>query len=91
MITLERQQLIKVMITQLDVYQIILISKNIINQLQIDLSKQHKFDTDTKAINQINFTGNITRAEGATMFFINDEVKETVLDFSKGIVKALQF
>ena len=91
MITLERQQLIKVMITQLDVYQIILISKNIINQLQIDLSKQHKFDTDTKAIHQINFTGNITRAEGATMFFINEEVKKTVLDFSKGIVKALQF
>ena len=59
--------------------------------MAVDLSKQHKFDTNTKAVHQINFTGNITRAEGATMFFINEEVKKTVLDFSKGIVKALQF
>ena len=38
---------------------------------------------------QINFTGNLYRAEGGTMFFIIEEVKETVLDFSKGTVKVL--
>ena len=38
---------------------------------------------------QINFTGYLTRAEGATMFFIIEEAKETVLDFSKGAVKIL--
>ena len=31
-------------------------------------------------------TGNLTRAEGATMFFIVEEVKETVLALSKGTV-----
>ena len=40
---------------------------------------------------QINFTRNVSRAEGATMFFIIEEPKETVLDFSKGTVKALWF
>ena len=29
--------------------------------------------------------------EGSTMFFIIEEAKETVLDFSKGTVKVLQF
>ena len=31
-------------------------------------------------------TGNLSRAEGAAIFFINKEAKETVLDFSKGSV-----
>ena len=44
-----------------------------------------------KAIQQINFTENLNRAEGATMFFIIEEAKETVLDFSKGTVKVLWF
>ena len=38
---------------------------------------------------QINFTGNLTREDGKTMFFIIEEAKETVLDFSKGAVKVL--
>ena len=29
----------------------------------------------------------MTRSEGATMFFIIEEAKENVLDFSKGTVK----
>ena len=57
--------------------------------IAIDLSKQQKLDADPKAIQQINFTRNVSRAEGATMFFIIEEPKETVLDFSKGTVKAL--
>ena len=38
--------------------------------MAIDLSKQQKLDADPKALQQINFTGNLNRAEGATMFFI---------------------
>ena len=38
---------------------------------------------------QINFTENLDRAEGAAMFFIIVEAEETVLDFSKGTVKVL--
>ena len=55
----------------------------------IDLSKQQALDTDTRAIQQINFTTNLDRAENTTMFFIIEEAKETVLDFSQGTVKVL--
>ena len=57
--------------------------------LAIDLSKQQKLDADPKTIQQINFTGNLDRAESSTMFFIIEEAKETVLDFSKGAAKVL--
>ena len=40
---------------------------------------------------QMIFTGNLTRAEGARMYFIIEEAKETVLNFSKGTVKVLWF
>ena len=56
-----------------------------------DLSKQEKVDADSRSIQQINFTGNLSRAEGAKMYFVIEEVKETVLDFSEGIVKVLLF
>ena len=39
-----------------------------------------------KKIQLINFTGNLNRAESATMSFIIEETKETVLDFSQGTV-----
>ena len=57
--------------------------------IAIDLSKQQKLEADPKAIQQINFTGSLTREEVATMYFIIEEAKETVLDFSKGTVKVL--
>ena len=47
----------------------------------IDLSKQQKLDVDSKARQQVNFTENIDRGEGAPMFFIIEEVKETVFEF----------
>ena len=59
--------------------------------IAMDLSKQQKLDADPKAIQQIKFTGNPSRAESATMFFSIEEVKETALVFSKGIVKVLLF
>ena len=55
----------------------------------IDLSKQQKLDTDLKAIQQIKFNGNLDKVEGSTMFFIIEEAKETVLDFSKETVIVL--
>ena len=55
----------------------------------IDLSKQGKLDVDSKAMQQINFIRNLQRDENTQMFFIMEEVKETLLDFSKGEVKVL--
>ena len=53
--------------------------------IAIDLTKQQALDADPKAIQQINFTGNLQQQ--ATIFFIIEEAKETVLDFSQGTVK----
>ena len=57
--------------------------------ITIDLSKQQALDVDPKAIQQINLTRNLDRAAGATIFFIIEEAKETILDFSQGTVKVL--
>ena len=61
--------------------------KNYYKMIVADLSKKQAFDADPKAIQQINFTANLDRA--GNMFFIVEEAKETVLDFSQGTVKAL--
>ena len=55
--------------------------------IAIDLSKQQALDADPKAIQQINFTANLDRAENTTMFFIIDKAKQTALDFSQGTAK----
>ena len=57
--------------------------------IAIDLSKQQALDADPKAIQQINFTGNLDRANNRTMFFIIEVTKETISDFSQGTVKVL--
>ena len=54
-----------------------------------DLSKQQALDADLKAIQQINFTGNLDRPEDATIIFIIEEVKEIILDFLQETVKVL--
>ena len=77
------------MTTQLVACLIIRTSKKSI-LFVIDLSKQQALDVDLKAIQQINFTGNIDREGNTSMFFTIKEIKETVLDFSQGTVKALQ-
>ena len=59
--------------------------------IAIDLSEQQKLDADPKAIQQIDFTGNLARAEGLRMYFATEESKETVLDSSKRTVKVLSF
>ena len=57
--------------------------------IAIDSSKQQTLDADPRAIQQINFKANLDRAGNTAMFFIIEEVKETVLDFSQGIVNVL--
>ena len=57
--------------------------------ITINLSKQEA--SDPKAIQQINFTRYLDRPAGATIFFIVEEVKEIVLDFSQGTVNILSF
>ena len=64
--------------------------KDYYKMIAIDLSKQQVLDADPRAIQQINFTANLDRAGNTTMFFIIDEAKETVLDFSQGTVKNLE-
>ena len=62
--------------------------------IEIDLTKQQKLDDHPKAIQQINFAGNLDRAEGSTIFFITEEAKKKqtiVLDFTKETVKVLWF
>ena len=63
------------------------ISKNTI----IDLSKQQKLVADPQAIQQINFIGNLARAEDSTTFFIIHEAKGTVLYFLNETDKVLRF
>ena len=57
--------------------------------IAIDLSMQNELDADPRAIQQINFTANLDRAGNTTIFFINEEAKETVFEFSQGTVKVL--
>ena len=54
-----------------------------------DLSKQQALDADPKAIQQINLTGNLSGKNNRLMFFIIEEVKETILGFSQGTVRVL--
>ena len=58
--------------------------------ITIDLSQRQVLDVDPRAIQQINFTANLDKAGNTTMFFVIEEAKETLLDFSKGTVKVLR-
>ena len=55
----------------------------------IDLSKQQELDADLRAIQQINFTGNLDRVGNTSLIFIIEEAKETIFEFSQGTVKVL--
>ena len=57
--------------------------------IAVDLSKQQALDADPRAIQQINFTANLDRAGNTRVYFILQEAKETILDFSQGAVKVL--
>ena len=53
------------------------------------LSKPQALDADPRAIQQINFTANLDRVGNTRVYFILEEAKETILDFSQGTVKVL--
>ena len=57
-----------------------------------DSSKQKVLDADSRAIQQIIFTGTIKAAVANTrvvIFYVLEKSKETILEFSKGIAKVL--
>ena len=62
---------------------------NTYKMIAVDLSKKQALDADPRAIQQINFTANIDRAGNTRVYFILEEAKETILDFSQGTVKVL--
>ena len=60
--------------------------------IAVDLSKQKDLDADSRAIQQIIFTGKI-KAEAANtrviIYYILEKSKETKLEFAKGTTKVL--
>ena len=57
--------------------------------IAVDVSKEQVLDANPRAIQQINFTANLNRAGRTRVYFILEEAKETILDFSQGTVKVL--
>ena len=57
--------------------------------IAIDLSKQQVLDADPKSIQQINFTTNLDREGNTRFYFILEEARETVFEFSQGTAKVL--
>ena len=60
--------------------------------IAVDLSKQKALDTDPRAIQQIIFTGKIKSTVANTrviIYYILEQSKETMLEFSKGTTKVL--
>ena len=62
---------------------------NYYKAIAIDLSKQQALDADLKTIQQVNFTANLDQDGNTTIFFIIEEAKETILDFSQWTVKVV--
>ena len=56
--------------------------------IAIDLRRQQALDADPRAIQQINFTANLDRAN-TKIYFILEEAKETIFEFLQGTVKIL--
>ena len=63
--------------------------KDTYKMIAIDLGKQQALDADPTANQQIDFTANLGRAGNTRIYFILEEAKETILDFSQGTVKVL--
>ena len=63
--------------------------KNYYKMIVVDLSKQQALDENPKAIQQISFTANLDRAGNTRFYFILEEAKENILEFSQVNVKVL--
>ena len=84
----EKYQHDKVMV----VYWILLILKKKQKLIAADLSKQKDLDADSRAIEQIIFTGKIKATAANTrviIYYILEKSKETIIQFSKGTTKVL--
>ena len=57
--------------------------KDYYKMIAIDLDKQQALDADPRAMHQVNFTANLDRAGNIRIYFILEEAKETVLDFTR--------
>ena len=57
--------------------------------IAIDLNKQQDLDADPKAIEQINFTAYLDTAGNTRLYFILEEAKEPISEFSQRTVKVL--
>ena len=77
--TLEEFVLVLVMIIPVVLYYII----------PTYLSKQQILDSHPRAIQQVNFTANLDRAGDTRIYFILEEGKETIPNFTQGTVKVL--
>ena len=62
--------------------------KQCYKMIAIDLSKQQALDADPREIQHINFTANLDRTN-KRIYFILEEAKETIFEFSQGTVKVL--
>ena len=82
MMKLEKYQQDKMMIILLAVYKIFLILRKNRRLIAADLSKQKVLDADSRAIQQIIFTGKTSQA--SVIYYIYEKSKETILEFSKG-------
>ena len=63
--------------------------KKFFKMIAVDLSKQQALDANPKAIQEINFTTDLDRAGNTRLYFILEEAKEIVFEFSEGTVKVL--
>ena len=65
--------------------------KNYYKMIAMDLSRQQALDADPRARQEITLTGHLVRnlVVNTRIFFIIEEVKRTVLDFSQETVKLL--
>ena len=73
------------MITQLVICWTIIVSKINFKMIAMNFNIQQLPDADPRAIQQINFTGNLE--EQSTILFIIGDAQQTVLDFSEGTLK----
>ena len=63
--------------------------KDSYKMIAIVLSKQQALDADRRSIEEINFTVNLHRAGNTRIYFILEEAKEIILDFSQRTAKVL--
>ena len=55
--------------------------KNYFKMTEIDLGKLQALKADPKAMQQIDFIASLLQDRNATIFFVIEESKETILDF----------